>query len=85
MAKKDFSVRVEVETMAGEMGVELTPEQVDDVVNAIEEYDTFLSVVSLFVTKGIKEVAERDGVAFDETAIEEKLNKDRQGINQDDF
>lgn len=85
MEKKDFSVRVEVEAMAGGMGVQLTPGQVDDVVDAIQEYDTFLSVVGLFVTKGIQEVAERDGIPVDETVVEEKLNKDRQGINQEDF
>lgn len=85
MAKKDFSLRVEVETMAEGMGAELTPKQVDDVVDTIQEYDTFLSVVSLFVTKGLQEITMRDGVPIDHAVIEGKMNTDRQGINHNDL
>jgi hypothetical protein len=85
MEKKDFSIRVEVESMLGDLGVEMSQGQIDDVVESVEMYETFLGVVGLFVAKGIKEVAKRDGLSLDEGKIEHQFNNNRESINHDDL
>ncbi|WP_158211541.1 hypothetical protein [Alkalihalobacterium alkalinitrilicum] len=39
----------------------------------IELYDTFDSIVGLFVAKGIKETAERDKIPFEREVLEYQL------------
>lgn len=82
---KDFSIRYEVKVMLEDMGVTMTEKQIDDIVEAIEQYDTFLGVIGLFVAKGIKEIAERDQVSFDNEEIEHQLIANRKFINYDDL
>jgi hypothetical protein len=85
-SKKDFSIRHEVEVIAKEtLGLELTTEQVDDVVNEIEDYDTFLSIVSLFVTKGIMDMAKKENIKLDQEEMDYQLGACRQGINFNDL
>jgi hypothetical protein len=82
---KDFSIRIEVEAMLENIGLEMTSRQISDVVEATEMYDTFLSVIGLFVAKGIKEIAERDGLPLDESEIEHQFKVNREGINYSDL
>lgn len=85
MTKKDFSIRIEVETMLEDIGTKMSQEQIDDVVAAVEEYDTFLGVVGLFVAKGIEEIAERDGIPLNEEKIQHELDINRKSIDYNDL
>jgi hypothetical protein len=86
MKKKDFSLRYEVEIMLDEtFNVEMTKDQIDDVVEAIENYDTFLNLIGLFAVKGIEEIAERDNIKIDQEEVKYQLRVCREGINHIDL
>lgn len=85
VAKKDFSLRIEVETMLDDVNVELSEEQISDVVEDIELHETFLSVVGLYVVKGIENVAKRENIPFNEEEIEHKVMVNRKGINHSEL
>lgn len=84
--KKDFSIRNEVEVMLTEkLEMEMTSQQIDDVVEAIELHETFLSTVGLFVAKGIKEIAEKEKMTVDDERLDYQINKNREFINYKDL
>lgn len=86
MNKKDFSIRHEVEVTAKELlGAELTEQQIDQIVGEIEQYDTFLDIVTLFVVKGIQEVAKEENIPLDEEEAENQLMISRNNINLNDI
>lgn len=85
MELKDFSIRYEVEVMLEDMGVKMTPGQINDVMYEIELHDTFLGVVGLFIARGIKEIAEKEKIEMDEREIQHQLRVNRESINYDDL
>jgi len=82
MNKTDFSIRNEVEVIAKEiLNLNLTTEQINQVLSEIEQYDTFLTVVSLFVFKGIQDT----GIEVDKEELEHQLRACRSMINYNDL
>lgn len=82
----DFSIRNEVElTLEEKLDIEMTEKQIDDVMEAIELNDTFLSVIGLFVTKGIKEIAEKENIPLDHDKLEQELSSNRKFIKAEDL
>lgn len=85
MEKKDFSIRIEVEAMLENMNMKMTEEQIDEVINEIQMYDTFLNTVALFVTKSIKDVFEKQKETYDVEEIEYQIQACRNSIYTSDL
>lgn len=86
MGKVDFSIREEVKIMLKEkLNIEMSEKEIDEVIFEIEQYDTFLSIVGLFVAKGIKDVCEKTNKSFDIKKIEDQLKINSKGININDL
>ncbi|PTY93038.1 hypothetical protein [Heyndrickxia sporothermodurans] len=81
----DFSIREEVRAALQNLEMKMTEEQIDEVVDEIQQYDTFLSVVSLFVLKGTKDVLDSNKVKYDQEKIEQQIIMAVRGINPDDL
>jgi hypothetical protein len=86
MEKLDFSLRKEIEIVSKEtLGLNLTDEQIDEVLDEMTQYDTFLNIVSLFVYKGIQDMAKFQNIQLDEEKMEHQLSACRQGIRYEDL
>lgn len=84
--KKDYSIRYEIEVALEEtFNVKFTEEQVDRVLADIESSDTLLNVISLFVLKGIEEVAKEDNIELNEEELEYQYHVTRLGIDYSDI
>jgi len=81
----DFSIREEVKATLQNLGMEMTEEQIDEVVDEVQQHDTFLSVVSLFVLKGTKDVLDSNKVKYDQEKMEQQIIKAVRGINPYDL
>lgn len=81
MGKKDFSIRIEVEAMLENMNMKMTEEQIDEVIDEIQQYDTFLSITALFVAKSIRDVFENKGLDYDNEEIGYQIQQCSRAIN----
>lgn len=83
--QKDFSIKLEVKAMLENINMEMTEEQIDEVVEEIEQYDTFLSIVRLFVTKGIIDTCEKNKLHYDKEEIQYLIAECSRVINPGDL
>lgn len=82
----EFSIKEEVKVVLKEkLGMDMSEEQVNDVVETVTTNESFLSFLNILIVKGIKEVSERDNIPVNEDEIEKQIFVSRESINYDEF
>lgn len=71
-AVKDFSLREEIKVVSEQAGLKLSPEDMDQLVDRVQEWDDFLSIVAYFVKKEVKELAKEKNLSFNESELDEE-------------
>lgn len=85
MEKRDFSIRIEIDEMLNKLGITMSEEKVDQVVDAVSGYDSFLAVVGRYIIRGIEEVVNDNQIPYNQEKLQGRFELEGKGVNYEEI